>query len=200
MSNTTTAPIAQDRETLIKRITAHIGKGEKAKERAEQATEKAEQHYIAAGLCLIELKEKHTTNTEQWESLLKTVGISTGRASTLMQIADGHKTLKQVRASNAAANKRLRDRRLHHRDEEPTAAAPPEPTPVKKSGWFAMSDLMAAWDAADLDTRRRFIDAVGFNVLIKAVPPAWRQKLAETARLIRRSRPSRIPAAEQVPA
>src|SRR5262249_20403774 len=81
-----------DQERLISTIRAHIAKGDKV-------AEKAEQHYIAAGQHLATLKASHAGTWEEWETLLKTeVGTSTGRASELMQIADGRKTLEQVRA------------------------------------------------------------------------------------------------------
>lgn len=80
---------------LIKTIKAHIAKGEKA-------AEKSEQHYIAAGLHLKELKATHTGTWNEWEELLKTrVGIGKSRASELMQIADGRKTVESVRADTA---------------------------------------------------------------------------------------------------
>src|SRR5215831_14476240 len=77
---------------LIGLIKEHIAKGDKA-------ADKAEQHYIAAGQHLKALKAAHGGTWAEWEELLKTeVRISTGRASELMQIADGRKTLEQVRA------------------------------------------------------------------------------------------------------
>src|SRR5262245_6146361 len=85
-------PTIETQAALISTIRAHIAKGDKAKE-------KADQHYIAAGQHLKTLKAEHAGDWSEWEVLLKTrVGISTGRASELMQIADGRKTLEQVRA------------------------------------------------------------------------------------------------------
>ncbi len=80
---------------LITTIKAHIAKGDKA-------AEKAEQHYIAAGQHLKTLKAAHTGTWDEWETLLKTeIGIGKSRASELMQISDGTKTLKRVRADTA---------------------------------------------------------------------------------------------------
>src|SRR5262249_48798993 len=71
--------------------------------------EKAEQHYIAAGLHLKTLKADHTGNWTNWEKLLKTkIGIGKTRASELMQIADGRKTVEEVRA---VTSKRTRESR-----------------------------------------------------------------------------------------
>jgi hypothetical protein len=73
--------------TLIRAIKAHIAKGDKAKD-------KAEQHYIAAGQHLKTLKAGHGGSWAEWEELLKTkIGIGKSRASELMRIADGRKTV-----------------------------------------------------------------------------------------------------------
>jgi hypothetical protein len=67
---------------LVGHIRAHIKQGEKAKERADQARGKAEQHFIAAGRHLMTLKAHYAADWAAWELLLKTkVDISTGRAS-----------------------------------------------------------------------------------------------------------------------
>jgi len=58
--------------------------------KGDKAAEKADQHYISAGQHLKKLKEDHGGTWTEWEALLKSkVGISTGRASELMQIGDG---------------------------------------------------------------------------------------------------------------
>src|SRR6516162_4145672 len=89
-------------QDLIKTIKAHIAKGDKAQD-------KAEQHYIAAGQHLKTLKAEHTGSWSEWEALLRDrVGIGKSRASELMAIADGTKTLAEVRADNAERNRRLR--------------------------------------------------------------------------------------------
>jgi hypothetical protein len=100
----------------IKAIKAHIWKGDNAKA-------KAEQHYIAAGQYLKALKEQHKGSWAEWEALLKDkVGIGKSRASELMQIADGRKTVEGSRAANVAANRRLRDRQTSpSRDGETNA-------------------------------------------------------------------------------
>jgi hypothetical protein len=80
---------------LVKAIRAHVAKG-------DSATDKAEQHYVSAGLHLKTLKEQHRGNWAEWEVLLKDkVGIGKSRASELMQIADGKKTVEQVRSATA---------------------------------------------------------------------------------------------------
>src|SRR5262249_33525300 len=79
--NTKPATAAQAR--IIKTIKAHIIAGDKA-------ADKADQHYRSAGQYLAAPKKEHGGTWTEWEELLKTkVGISAGRASELMQIADG---------------------------------------------------------------------------------------------------------------
>jgi hypothetical protein len=94
---------------LIDHIRAHVKQGEKAKERADQAREKAEQHFIAAGKYLFDLKTHYAPTWQRWEIILETkVKLSTGRASELMQLADGRKDLQQIRDGKAQSVARLR--------------------------------------------------------------------------------------------
>src|SRR5262245_26937870 len=97
-SNSLTATPTQ----LIGLIKARIAKGDKA-------ADKAEQHYTAAGQHLKQLKAEHDGHDgtwAEWEELLKTkVRISTGRASELMAIADGRKTLAELRAEKNETSK-----------------------------------------------------------------------------------------------
>ena len=84
-----------NKSQLVRTIKAHIERGDKVKD-------KAEQHYIAAGQHLKELKGRHSGSWAEWEELLKTrIGIGKSRASELMQIADGTKT------GGVAADRRL---------------------------------------------------------------------------------------------
>jgi hypothetical protein len=97
---------------LISAIKTHIAAGDKL-------ASKADDHYISAGQYLAQLKKEHAGNWAEWEELLKTkVGISTGRASELMQIANGTKTVGEVRAVKAESMKRLRARGSSLRGEE----------------------------------------------------------------------------------
>jgi hypothetical protein len=87
---------------LVQTIKAHIAKGDKAKD-------KADQHYIAAGQHLKTLKAQHGGTWAEWEALLKEkIGIGKSRASELMQIADGTKTLEGVRADTAERTAKTR--------------------------------------------------------------------------------------------
>lgn len=87
---------------LISHIQAHIRKGDAAKERATQNIKKSEDHYIAAGQYLTMLKASYAPTWQQWENILKVkLKLSTGRASELMQLADGRKNLQEIRADTA---------------------------------------------------------------------------------------------------
>jgi hypothetical protein len=102
---------------LVQYIQAHIKQGDKAKERAELAKDKAEQHFLAAGQYLITLKLNYSHSWAEWETLLKTkVHLSTGRASELMQLADGRKDLQQIRDDKAQSMARLRAQRSSPQD------------------------------------------------------------------------------------
>jgi hypothetical protein len=97
---------------LIRYVKAHVRKG-------EQAKDKAEQHFIAAGRYLVTLKVTYAPTWQHWEDLLRIkVGLSTGRASELMQIADGRKDLQQIRESKAQSVARLREQKSSLRSEE----------------------------------------------------------------------------------
>jgi hypothetical protein len=112
----TTAP----ESLLIGHIQAHVKKGELAQERADKSHEKAEQHFIAAGRYLTTLKVNYARDWSEWETLLRVkVKLSTGRASELMQLADGRKDLHQIRDGKAQSMVRLRARNsLHHGGEQ----------------------------------------------------------------------------------
>jgi len=123
---------------LISTIKAHIAKGDKA-------ADKAEQHYIAAGQHLKQLKAEHDGHDgtwAEWEELLKEkIGIGKSRASELMAIADGTKTVEEVRAGTAQRMKQLRSR-SPSRDGENTDD--PETSAETMKAEFAASDGKAA--------------------------------------------------------
>jgi hypothetical protein len=80
---------------LVQAIKVHIAKGDKA-------ADKADQRYRSAGQHLKTLKAAHGGSWAEWEELLKTkIGIGKSRASELMRIADGTKTVEEVRADTA---------------------------------------------------------------------------------------------------
>jgi phage shock protein A len=110
-----------EQEQLIKTIKTHIAKGDKA-------AEKSEQHYISAGQHLKTLKAQHDDaggKWAEWETFLKEkIGIGKSRASELMQIADGRKTVEQVQADGA-------NRVAKHEAKKISPLANGENTPAK---------------------------------------------------------------------
>jgi FtsZ-binding cell division protein ZapB len=95
-------PMNPDEEQRWKAVKACIAKGEKAER-------KAKDFYITAGQYLKELKAEHTGTWFEWEIKLKErAGIGKSRASELMQIADGTKTVEQVRADTAERTAKTR--------------------------------------------------------------------------------------------
>ena len=94
---------AQRFTELTVKIKTHIAKG-------DQAASKSEQHYIAAGQYLKELKADHRSDWAGWELTLKVkIGIGKSRASELMQIADGRKTLTGLRIAKAKSVRKVRE-------------------------------------------------------------------------------------------
>ena len=79
---------------LVGAIKAHIAKGDKAKD-------KAEQHYIAAGQYLKQLKDDCPDQQTFLEKVEKEIGIGKSRTYELLQIGDGRKTVAEVRADTA---------------------------------------------------------------------------------------------------
>jgi hypothetical protein len=82
-----------DQEQLVKTIKAHI-------ERGDQAQDKAEQHYIAAGQHLKALREGKNQKTFL-AMVQERIGVGKTRTYELIAIADKTKTLRQVRADTA---------------------------------------------------------------------------------------------------
>ena len=77
---------------LIKAIKAHIAKGE--------------QHYISAGLHLAKLKETCPDQATFLALVKDKVGIGKSRTYELLSIADGRKTVEEVRADTAERKER----------------------------------------------------------------------------------------------
>jgi hypothetical protein len=111
-------------DQLIKAINALVEKGNKAKD-------KAEQYYAAAGLHLKTLREE-SPNKTAWEKLIRSkCGLGASRAYELIQIADGRKTVADVRLANAEPvrkhTEKRRSRPLANGQNLP-AKVEPEPT------------------------------------------------------------------------
>jgi hypothetical protein len=89
--------------TLADTIKAHIARGDKS-------IGKAEEHYIAAGIHLAEAKERVRRETNlTWPAFLNgQCGIQRRRADELIELADGRKTLAEIRESKAESMRRSR--------------------------------------------------------------------------------------------
>jgi hypothetical protein len=146
---------------LIKAIKAHIAKGDHAKD-------KAEQHYISAGQHLKTLKARHDTdggNWAEWSELLTgKCDLSTGRASELMQIADGRTSQEKIRAKDKDRKKLGRNKKSssgHPEEDPPSSSGHPEEDPpgpiTDPAGWPATNPLVAMWAKANTETRREFV-------------------------------------------
>jgi len=118
-----------EQEQLIKTIKTHIAKGDKA-------AEKSEQHYISAGQHLKTLKIRHDDaggKWADWETFLKEkIGIGKSRASELMQIADGRKTVEQVQADGASRVAKHEAKKISPLANGETAPAKPIPPQVRR--------------------------------------------------------------------
>src|SRR5262249_51321515 len=79
---------------LIRHIKAHIKAGDKAKG-------KAEDHYIAAGQYLKQLKDDCPDQKAFLEKVEKEIGIGKSRTYELLKIGDGRKTVEETRADTA---------------------------------------------------------------------------------------------------
>ena len=100
-------------DTLGGTIKAHITAGDKA-------TDKAEEHYKAAGIHLSEAKERvaHTKGLTWTAFLIKNCSIGSRRADELISIADGRTSLAEVREKNRNANVAHRARQSASRDAQ----------------------------------------------------------------------------------
>jgi hypothetical protein len=143
---------------LIKAIKAHIAKG-------DHATDKAEQHYISAGQHLKTLKAEHDGSWAEWTELLRTkCDLSTGRASELMQIADGRTSQEKIRAKDKDRKKLTRSKKPssgHPEEDPPAPITEPdgEPAPTKPDGEPSATTLIMMWGKAGTEARREFVRA-----------------------------------------
>ena len=109
ITTTSVGTLALNNGELIDRIKAHIRQGQQAKDRADRNIRKREDHFIAAGRYLLELKQTLEPGWKSWEYCLQyAVKMSTGRASELMQLADGRKDIQQIRDATAQRVRALR--------------------------------------------------------------------------------------------
>ena len=175
---------------LVRHIRAHVRQGEKAKERADQARKKTEQHFVAAGIYLTTLKVNYAPTWQQWETILKVkVHLSTGRASELMQIASGKKSLQEIRDNDAEKHRRLRQsssgqpqcpEENEEPSDEPNAGSKtlaPTPTPViAQDGQAQAFTLIDALVASSSSSRSAAVD-----LLVNGSPDQFERATIATA-------------------
>jgi hypothetical protein len=143
--------------TLANTIKASIAAGDKA-------ADKAEQHYKAAGLYLVEAKRLNAKTSETWPTfLISKCNIGSRRADELISIAEGRTSLEEVRDKNKQANAAYRERQSASRDAHSSETPRKIPTikilnpRLKLIG--SIDILMRDADLADLiDARQLFID------------------------------------------
>jgi hypothetical protein len=150
-------------------IAHHIRQGEQAKERADKNHKKSKDHFIASGRYLAMPKTGYAPTWQHWELLLKTkVNLSTGRASELMQLADGRKDLQQIRDGKAQSVAQLRAERSSSLQDECSE----EQIPGGAARSFALEQSFIQQEGRDLEAKLglRLID-IGFKSLARDLHP-----------------------------
>jgi len=96
------------RATLIHKIASLLRKGDQSKERSDA-------YYLEAGKNMHELKQRHDAEGgtwAQWEELVRLkFGIGRTRASELMQMATGKKTVQETRDNTKARTRKTRKKK-----------------------------------------------------------------------------------------
>jgi hypothetical protein len=139
---------------LIKAIKAHIAKGE--------------QHYISAGYYLAHLKERCPDQATFLALVKEKIGIGKSRAYELLQIADGRKTVEEVRADTADRQEKHRLSVTNGQDRAPalpTRVTTPDgklASPERAAAIFGAAAVISnpiadAWERADEDERASFV-------------------------------------------
>jgi hypothetical protein len=115
---------------LIRAIKAHIERGDKAKD-------KAEQHYISAGQYLAKLKE-HSPDQATFLTIVKEkIGLGKSRTYELLQIADRTKTVGEIRVDTAKRVMKHKSCPLANGQDEPD-----DPTVVARD----RAEVTRLWD------------------------------------------------------
>src|SRR5262245_38667301 len=132
--------------SLISAIKEDLVQGEKAER-------KADKHHRSAGQLLKKLKDT-TGSWAEWEALLKThIGIGKSRASELMAIAAGTRSVEQVRADGAGRKAKERAKSLRDVTEKPEPGNGVQPKPKSTSQDQRELEAARAY-AAELEAAR----------------------------------------------
>lgn len=142
-------------DTLAATIKAHVAKG-------DASIEKAEQHYKAAGIHLMEAKERiAVTPGLTWTAFLNShCAIRRRRADELIALADGRTTLAEMRGKNrerVAAHRERKKSESALRNAKPERIAAAQANQPATPSPDSLVALMSAWDSADRETRHEFM-------------------------------------------
>lgn len=145
-------------DALGRQAHAHIITGDKAKD-------KAEQHYKSAGLYLIEAKARvERTKGLTWvQSLVNNCPVGKSRSYELIAIADGRKTVEEVRAA-----RKERDDKCYS-DVRRGGQSSPKPKQKQRTPVDEARDEATQHDA---DLLRKNVS------FVKNVPPELQEQLA----------------------
>lgn len=103
--------------------------------KAAKSVKQSEQHFIAAGMRLKELKARKG-NVPWYEYVQKTFKLSRSRADELIRMADGKVTLDQTRAAKAASVAKSKANNSNGLDGKAAATSGGSPTPSPGFGQF----------------------------------------------------------------
>jgi len=98
-------------ETIGKEVQVFDKKGHDYEAAVDYNLEKAEQMYKAAGLKLIEVRDRAGVNFSEF-CILHCQGLSRTRAYLLMDIADGKYTLAEIRARSRVSSRKHREKKV----------------------------------------------------------------------------------------
>jgi hypothetical protein len=158
----TSAPIAIPIPiaTLVASVKAHLAK-------ADHSSEKAEQHFISAGLHLAELKGRYKTEVKAskshtWpEYVQEKFGLGRSRADELIRIGDGRTTPEKAKADKAASVAKSRARLKVAATVAATSPALPPPNGAIKAPCalecLDITDIAEPTDSDETTRHRAFM-------------------------------------------
>jgi Protein of unknown function (DUF3102) len=152
-----------DLDALAKEVSKHL-------QASAAAAQNFLEHAIAAGDALIRAKAqvKHG-DWLKWLKLLKSCDLSPNTAERYMKLARHRDELNSARVPNLSLRAALK---------LVTKPQPAESKPTKKTTATSF-DALAWWSSASPEARSCFVDGVGLEPLLAAIPPSWRREAAE---------------------
>jgi Protein of unknown function (DUF3102) len=147
-----------DLDALAKEVCKHL-------QASAAAAQNFLEHALAAGDALIRAKAQ--VKHGDWLKWLKSCDLSADTAERYMKLARHRAELNSARLRNLSLSAALK------------LIAKPKSTnsdPTKEAKAATGFDALAWWTNASHKERSYFLDGVGLNPLLAAIPPAWRQK------------------------